>query len=177
MSIEYDLYLRQHKANVLKGYLWIEENLPQLLEDVPNDAHIRHQMEFAHDYSKDAPNEYDAYDAWFYGNNKSYAAKQAYYEAWLLHIHNNPHHWQHWVLINDEPTEGIIPLDMPYEYILEMICDWWAFSWKDGKLMEIFDWYDKHKTYMKLSDYTRKTVDDILEQIKDKLEENINDKT
>ena len=51
-----------------------------------------------------------------------------------------------------------------------MICDWWAFSWNSENLNEIFDWYDKHKNYMKLSDATRKTVEDILSKIKEKLE-------
>lgn len=59
---------------------------------------------------------------------------------------------------------------MPYNYIIEMICDWWAFSWNGRNLNEIFDWYDKHKDYMKLSDATRKTVEDILSKIKEKLE-------
>lgn len=59
---------------------------------------------------------------------------------------------------------------MPHNYIIEMICDWWAFSWAKGNLYEIFSWYDAHKHYMKLSDKTRKTVEDILEKIKAKLD-------
>lgn len=86
--------------------------------------------------------------------------------AWLNHIHRNPHHWQHWILLNDEPNEGEIILDIPYHYILEMICDWWAFSWAKGDLTEIFNWYDQHKSYMKLSEKTRKTVEDILWKIR-----------
>nr|DAE02562.1 MAG TPA: hypothetical protein [Siphoviridae sp. ctmYS12] len=30
-------------------------------------------------------------------------------------------------------------MDMPYNYIIEMICDWWAFSWNKGNLQEIFN--------------------------------------
>lgn len=60
---------------------------------------------------------------------------------------------------------------MPYDYIIEMICDWWAFSWANGNLNEIFKWYDEHSQYMKLAPKTRKTVEDILNSIKDKLEE------
>lgn len=59
---------------------------------------------------------------------------------------------------------------MPYEYIIEMICDWWAFSWAKENLFEIFKWYDEHKDYMKLSDWTRIEVEDILKQMKAKLE-------
>ena len=60
---------------------------------------------------------------------------------------------------------------MDYRYILEMICDWWSFSWSSGNLNEIFSWYDKRKDYMKLGKQTRKTVENILEQTKKKLEE------
>ena len=59
---------------------------------------------------------------------------------------------------------------MPREYVIEMICDWWSFSWNSGKLDEIFDWYDEHKDYIKLGKQTRKTVESILTEIKNKLE-------
>ena len=121
--------------------------------------------------SKDDEEEYNAYDAYFYGGNRSYQVVKDFNYAWLHHIHNNPHHWQYWVLINDDPDEGEIIMDMPYNYIVEMICDWWAFSWKDEKLNEIFEWYEEHKKYMKLSDTTRHTVETILIRIKEKLED------
>ena len=60
---------------------------------------------------------------------------------------------------------------MPYKYIVEMVMDWWSFSHAKGNLYEIFSWYDEHKAYMKLSNKTRKTVEDILEKIKTKLDE------
>lgn len=167
MSVQYDLYLERHKVNVHNGLMWIRENLP----DLPTDG-VEWQTEFAHDASKSNPDEYEAYDKYFYGGNRSYKVVQDFNKAWLLHIHRNPHHWQYWVLINDEPGEGMIVLDMPYNYILEMICDWWAFSWQKKNLFEIFNWYDEHKDYMKLSDKTRKTVEKILTQIKEKLTEN-----
>lgn len=173
MSREYDLYLDQHKSNVKKGFDWIKNNLPEL---IPNDIRLDcldlvYQIGFAHDDSKTEPDEYYAYDAYFYGGNRSYQVVQDFNYAWLNHIHRNPHHWQHWILINDEPDEGEIILDMPGNYILEMICDWWAFSWQNENLYEIFDWYDKHKDHMDLSDKTRKTVEDILTKMYDKLNE------
>lgn len=168
MSREYDLYLEQHKGNVAKGFEWFRENLPEVLNGLDN---LEWQVCIAHDQSKTEPDEYEAYDKYFYGKNKSYQVMQDFNLAWLKHIHRNPHHWQHWILINDNPKEGKIVLDMPKNYIIEMICDWWAFSWKAGNLFEIFKWYDEHKDYMKLSPKTRKTVEDILEQIKTKLSE------
>lgn len=167
MSKQYDNYLEQHISNVAKGFNWIRENLPELLKD---DFNYEWQICYNHDRSKTEPDEYEAYDKYFYGGNRSYAVVQDFRRAWLTHIHRNPHHWQHWILINDDPKEGEIIMDMPYNYIIEMICDWWAFSWSKGKLDEIFAWYDEHKNYMKLSDKTRKTVDDILNTLKTKID-------
>lgn len=169
MSLQYDEYLQQHKANVAKGFNWIRDNLPEILIDISG-VDYEHQICYEHDYSKDQEDEYTAYDKYFYGRNRSYAVVENFRKAWLLHIHRNPHHWQYWVLINDDPNEGEIIMDMPYNYIIEMICDWWAFSWKSGNLNEIFNWFDEHKDYMKLSRNTRKTVIDILDKIKEKLD-------
>lgn len=166
MSVQYDNYLTEHKENVAKGFRWLQENIPEVIEDG-----FEWQICFNHDASKTDLEEYDAYDAYFYGNNRSYSVVQNFNKAWLRHIHNNPHHWQHWILINDEPKEGMVVIDMPYIYVVEMICDWWAFSWKKGDLNEIFGWYEDRKDYMKLSANTRKSVEYILGKIKDKLEE------
>lgn len=166
MSVQYDNYLTEHKENVAKGFRWLQENIPEVIEDG-----FEWQICFNHDASKTDPEEYDAYDAYFYGNNRSYSVVQNFKKAWLRHIHNNPHHWQHWILINDEPKEGMVVIDMPYIYVVEMICDWWAFSWTKGDLNEIFGWYEDRKDYMKLSDNTRISVEYILGKMKDKLEE------
>ena len=166
MSVQYDNYLTEHKENVAKGFRWLQENIPEVIEDG-----FEWQICFNHDASKTDPEEYDAYDAYFYGNNRSYSVVQNFNKAWLRHIHNNPHHWQHWILINDEPKEGMVVIDMPYIYVVEMICDWWSFSWKKGDLNEIFGWYEDRKDYMKLSADTRRSVEYILGKMKDKLEE------
>ena len=59
---------------------------------------------------------------------------------------------------------------MPIENIIEMICDWWSFSWNTGNLYEIFEWYEEHKNNMILSENTRGTVEYILEKIKEVLD-------
>lgn len=173
MSEQYDRYLVNHKGAVKQAFNWIQEHLPELVV-MGFGIDYAWQIGHAHDQSKYDPEEYDAYDAYFYGGNKSYQVVQDFNHAWLRHIHRNPHHWQHWVLVNDDPEEGEVVLDMPYNYILEMICDWWAFSWIQEKPYEIFDWYDKHKNHMKLSEKTRATVEDILGRIREKLDEERN---
>lgn len=174
MSFDYDAYLSQHKANVKKGLDWIRENLPELIgNDISFNGTVDYewQIGMAHDESKTQPDEYEAYDAYFYGGNRSYDVVQAFNKAWLMHIHRNPHHWQHWVLLNDEPDEGEVLIQMPYNYIVEMICDWWAFSWAKGDLTEIFKWYEAHKDHIKLHEASRASVEYILNRIEEKLEE------
>lgn len=165
MSQEYDNYIVEHCENVNRALEWFYYNLPDLVRghDFDNVG--------MHDESKRWPEEYDAYDAYFYGE-KTKEVKERFNYAWLNHIHDNPHHWQHWVLINDDPEEGSIGLEMPYCYIIEMICDWWSFSWKTGNLYEIFDWYEKHKSRMILHESTRKIVEYILKKIKEVLDSN-----
>ncbi len=178
MSNQYDQYLTRHRGNVKRAFDWIAENLPEILSDELTDEsrqELAWAVEFAHDHSKDEPDEYEPYDAYFYGNNRSYEVVQNYQQAWLLHLHRNPHHWQYWVLINDDPKEGEIVLEMPYRYILEMICDWWSFSWQTGNLEEIFKWYDEHSLYMKLAPKTRATVESVLGKIRNKLQNDISD--
>lgn len=164
MSMEYNIYIREHRANVVKAYDWLKRHF----DDVAEKMFMKdYRLLYSHDNSKLDDEEYDAYDKYFYGGNRSHEVVKNFKYAWLHHIHNNPHHWQYWVLQNDDEPEEV--LEMPYEYVIEMICDWWSFSWKSGKLDEIFDWYEKHKD-MKLHKNTRKLVEEILDRIKKELE-------
>ena len=170
MSIKYDTYLEEHKENVRRAFYWIRDNIPEVLR---NDEEYEEPICWGHDMSKTQPDEYDAYDRYFYGKKRTDEVVKDFNVAWLKHIHRNPHHWQHWVLINDDEENGVEVLDMPHTYIVEMICDWWSFSWKTGNLYEIFSWYDKHEKTMILSDETWDVVDDILDKIKEKLDETV----
>ena len=176
MSSKYDDYLTNHIKNVEKGYNYIlEKGLFKVL-GIENLDGFEGWSITNHDKSKYSLEEYEAYDNWFYGN-KSHDAKVKFEMAWLHHIHNNPHHWQYYLLREDDPKCVIIGpengpgavshsenigediewindfyaqvtmkcLEIPDNYILEMVCDWWSFSWKSGNLLEIFDWYDAHK--------------------------------
>ena len=166
MSKQYDQYLLRHKANVKRGFEWLREHLP---EDVVNSETANYNITYNHDWTKTYPEEYEAYDNYFYGGNRSYAVTEAFRRAWLHHIHHNPHHWQYWVLVNDDPEEGTIALEMPGEYVIEMICDWWSFSWEKGDLEEIFSWYEAHRERMILHKNTGAMVEKILGDIREKL--------
>ena len=169
MSREYDIYLQNHKDNVRKGYEWIKLYIPEILKGLNLDE-LDAQIGMEHDASKTSIDEYGSYDRYFYGGNRSYQVVRDFNYSWLFHIHRNPHHWQYWVLINDEPGEGMTILDIPMNYIIEMICDWLSFSIGKGDMYEIFKWYDEHKDHIKLSNKTRKTVEDILAKIREELD-------
>lgn len=161
MSTAYKTYIIEHVSNVTKAYNWlIKHNI--ISESLQTQISL-------HDVSKYSNPEYDAYDNYFYGySKKTEKIKLEFNYAWLHHIHNNPHHWQYWVLVNDD--DGTHALEMPREYVIEMICDWWSFSHKSGNLYEIFDWYKSHKKNMILHDKTKKLVEEILDKIKQELD-------
>lgn len=159
MSYLYDEYLYDHRKGVQDAYYWLVD------KGIISPA-IEVKLDY-HDFSKNSPEEYKAYDDYFYGN-KSSKVVEAFNYAWLHHIHHNPHHWQYWVLQHDDEPEEV--LEMPENYVYEMICDWWSFSFKNKDLYSIFDWYEKHKG-MKLHSKTRKLVEETLQKIRDILDE------
>ena len=147
-------------------------NIPQLFKDYDSDyiTNILISQINKHDESKYSPEEYDAYAEYFYGeDNDNEETLEEFNRAWLHHQHNNPHHWQHWLLREDDGN--IIALEMPFEYACEMIADWWAFSWKKNNLYEIFDWYEKNSEKQVLNANTKELIEKILGMIKNKLDE------
>ena len=182
---KYDEYLENHIKNVQRGYEWLKEFLPDVLSEynyIEEKSYYGELDEIIknHDKSKytskaadaeryyDLTCEYVPYADYFYGTRDK-EVDEKFNLAWLSHIHNNPHHWQHWLLQNDE--DGLNIIDMPYVFIVEMILDWWAFSWMKGNLWEIFKWYEEHKEGILISDKTRKTVEDILNKMENMLKE------
>jgi len=168
MSREYTEYLQEHRENVREAVTWIIDH--KILD--PNFNITCNQILCRlHDASKDTPEEYVAYDRYFYGERTELVKKEFDY-AWLHHIHNNPHHWQYWTLMEDD-SNVVKSLEMPYEYAIEMVCDWWSFSWKKGNLYEIFDWYDEHKKYIYLHPTTQVFVEQLLKGIRTELDKTV----
>ena len=164
MSSEYDHYLDDHRKCVQQAYDFLVSNA--IVDDVEGKAE---ELVRSHDLSKFCDEEYDAYDQHFYGV-QSEEVEQAFLYAFLHHLHNNPHHFQYWVLIqgvNKEHNEEV--LEMPYEHVVEMVCDWWSFSWskynESGNLedlLEVLKWYKKSKDNIKLHPLTRDEVESLL---------------
>ncbi len=108
-----------------------------------------------HDLSKFLPSEFIAYTRCFYGDYPTWdevkrmsvfvktkeSVKNDFNRAWLEHQHRNKHHFQHWILHEDEGGVGIMP--MPHKYLLEMVADWKGASKANGG--DVKKWYEKHK--------------------------------
>ena len=166
---EYGKYLKSHKDNVVNAFVLLEKIMPEIFNDI--DKPEFEQMISNHDSSKFSEEEYKAYEDYFYGNEKptSEETKKAFNYAWLHHIHHNPHHWQYWILNNDDGKEIII--EMPKKYIIEMLCDWLSFSLRKGDINELFKFYEKNRLNMKLNDKTRRIVENYLNRIKETYKE------
>ena len=129
-----------------------------------------------HDMSKFRPDEFIPYARYFYGDwpdwNKAKFQCTGYpYEltkqgiqvafdvAWSKHQHRNPHHWQHWLLQEDDGDLKI--LDIPDKYVDEMLADWKgagrAITGKNDPV-ECRKWYLKNYSKINLSSWTRTRV-------------------
>lgn len=154
MSKEYDIYLNTHRANVLKVFREMCRN-----KSFFNDLFIRYpniyEQILLHDEEKFSKEEYEAYDNYFYGSTINQKIEDAYDLAWFHHQKNSPHHWQYWILIKD--SGKTIPLDIPDNYIIEMLCDWSSFRFKDPKSTAVY-WYLSNGHKMILSDRTKTRI-------------------
>lgn len=161
-SEDYNKYLINHIGNVQKAYqLMLDNNVFDYNADAQEN--VRN-----HDKSKYSDEEYIAYGEYFYGDKKDVPHEEdnEFKRAWLHHQHHNPHHWQHWLLKEDDGIE-LEPLEMPYIYVQEMVCDWFAFSIDKGNAEEIQKWYAENKDKQILHTNTRKLVEEYLEKIKE----------
>lgn len=134
-----------------------------------------------HDLSKFRPDEFIPYARYFYGKYPNHETCSSAYKyvytgpyqeninhdfdvAWLQHQHRNPHHWQHWLLQEDDGDLKI--LDMPTAYIREMIADWKgagrAITGKNDP-EECKNWYNKNQNKIKLESFTKSYVLSILD--------------
>lgn len=163
---QYDVYLDTHITNVANAFDWLSENVGELFDNCMVSP-IIHCIN-NHDDSKWGPEEYDAYVEYFYGERTD-KVKDEFNKAWLHHQHKNPHHWEHWLITNEDGES--VPVEMEFRYVIEMICDWWSFGWTKGDLYELFSWYKVNSPKMLLHETTRSLVEDILSKIRKKLDE------
>lgn len=132
-----------------------------------------------HDWTKFLPLELFSYAEMFYNADGSdrteeelkdrFVCDAVFNRAWLSHMHWQPHHWQHWILIKD--SGAIVPILMPRVFVYEMIIDWNAASkaQHDKKpetiRKSIATWYFERKEHVLLHPETRKLVEQLLTEL------------
>ena len=129
---------------------------------------------FIHDWHKLLPSEFAPYVKHFYGNlpkwdevnhamptysyrNTKEGNKKRFDFAWLLHQKRGKHHWQWWILREDDGDYKVFP--MPDNYRKEMLADWRgagrAITGKDDTV----NWYQANKDKMILHERTREWIE------------------
>ena len=149
---EYKQYVIDHKERVEQFADWLLEKCPSLFDEV--DPDVFWDLIKGHDESKFSEEEFEPYAQKWHGNG---IKTPEYEEAWEHHWQNNEHHPEYW-----------LGEDMPYIYILEMICDWGSFSIASGNMKELSDFYynkAKEDPEKMLSEATKEIIEDILSSI------------
>lgn len=121
-----------------------------------------------HDLSKLLPSEFFPYADYFFDyNKKNVRPKTGYYKpadtghsafdlAWLMHQRRNKHHWQWWVLIDENGKKKVF--EMTHKYRVEMLCDWIGAGKAQGSL-GVRAWYGKNYRKMDLHPKTREWIE------------------
>ena len=149
---ENENYIAAHQERVSIFADWLKENLPELFDNV--DLDVFDELIKEHDASKWSEEEFEPYAQRWFGDKK----KTLEYDlAWKHHWTHNEHHPEFW-----------LGEDMPYIYILEMLCDWGSFSVESGNYKELIDFYykkAKNDEEKNLSDNTKTIIEEILDKI------------
>lgn len=166
---QYRDYINTHIKNVRIAYSEYKGVFMKIFPKVYSHSMLYSQLDSNishHDKSKLDYNEFSPYSKKFYPikgtNPESKEVNKEFDVAWLHHIHNNPHHPNHWVLI-DDGTYTI--LDMPDIYIIEMICDWISMSMY-YKNSVIDYWNSDSAKKLPMSEYTKSKVQEFMDYIK-----------
>lgn len=123
-----------------------------------------------HDWHKFLPSEWFPYVHFFYGGNGKPVSRRdatGYYKptdtgdaafdfAWLLHQKRADHHWQWWILPEDDGGVKVLPMSELARK--EMVSDWRGAGRAQGK-PNTWEWYATNKEKMQLHPDTRRWVE------------------
>lgn len=156
----YKKRLKNHISNVKKAYSLL---LP-LTKDIFNFSEkdlvkLEKQIE-EHDKSKYNYDELVPYALYFFGERNDGVITE-FKKAEALHKSRNPHHKEFW---GGGDCSGQI--EMPDNFVFEMICDWWSFSIEKNQPLEILDWYNRKKDSMNFAPEVKAKIDASLRAIK-----------
>jgi len=115
-----------------------------------------------HDYSKFSKAEWTPYANRFFGTEEEKTLNPSeFHQAWLHHLHNNPHHWEHWIT----PTRPDDPLRMPDNFVREMVADWLGAGRGITGKWDLTEWYVTYQHRHKLHSDVKPRVLDLLQQM------------
>lgn len=158
---EYRKYILEHQKNIKKAFN--EYGILLCKELNINIGVISLQIQ-SHDKSKMLNPEFDLYRRKFFKkDDESEISDHDFNLGWLMHIHNNPHHPEFWVLHDGEKK---YVYDMPDNYIIEMVLDWIAMGYKFNS--KCYDYYKSNGKNKEFSKKTRLKVELLLRKIKEK---------
>ena len=103
-----------------------------------------------HDLSKYSPTEFFESIKYYTGTHSPIdecKKENGWSKAWLHHRGRNRHHWEYWIdNINNGYPEAIL---MPYEFIIEMLCDYigagQAYQGKNWTPQNEYKWWNNKK--------------------------------
>lgn len=126
-----------------------------------------------HDDSKWSKEEFPHYAANFIKDDMSPVDAQTVSDnfayAWLHHLHNEPHHWQHWIFPDgftpkgSSVENGVLP--MPENYVREMVADWMGASKAYTGSWDMTDWLNANLRNMKLHSQTWEILRKVLGEL------------
>ncbi len=123
-----------------------------------------------HDLSKFLPSEWFPYANYFYrprpkqsvGYMKPVDSGDAAFDfAWLLHQKRNDHHFQWWILPEDDGDTKVLPMSDAARR--EMLADWRGAGRAQGYGDNTLAWYLKNKDKMRLHTNARRKVEAMLD--------------
>ena len=143
--LQYLSYVSRHKWFVFMAGLHLKVPMWQLI---------------IHDWSKFTRAEWTPYANRFFrgrvGVLDKAADDDAFRDAWYHHWTHNPHHWEHWVFVDDTAEM------MPERYAREMVADWLGAGRAQTGEWRAIDWYRKNHQKMNLHPQTREFVEALL---------------
>jgi hypothetical protein len=132
-----------------------------------------------HDWSKLSPAEWFPYVQKFYGLpidvyrarrlgnpltkaplGHEFNSPGAFDRAWLHHQHRNPHHWQHWLLREDDGPIKALPI--PEKFVREMVADWMGAGRAITGKWEVASWYAANRDKIVIHGDTRSLVERLI---------------
>lgn len=142
---EYRDYIYEHRCSVKKAWDNMKEcnNILEIISEYINTENISTFIAQLnaninnHDLSKYSKEEFDAYRKHFFpiSDEEKESSKEEFDIAWKHHYIYNLHHYDWWYENNKSDS-------MPVIYVIEMICDWEAMSYKFGTNTK--EWYYKN---------------------------------